>query len=64
MPEYSPYEDEEDDDDDGNLFDLKKLQANLAENINMGYMESVKHLRDMIMSYEWDLHGKELAGRK
>lgn len=28
------------------------------------YMESVKHLRDMLMAYEWDLHGKELAGRK
>jgi hypothetical protein len=40
------------------------LQANLSENINKGYMESVKHLRDMLMAYEWDLHGKELAGRK
>ena len=40
------------------------LQANLAENINKGYMESVKHLREMLMAYEWDLHGKELAGRK
>lgn len=39
-------------------------QANLSENINKGYMESVKHLRDMLMAYEWDLHGKELAGRK
>jgi hypothetical protein len=40
------------------------MQANLSENINKGYMVSVKHLRDMLMAYEWDLHGKELAGRK
>lgn len=43
---------------------ITHLQANLSENINKGYMESVKHLRDMLMAYEWDLHGKELAGRK
>lgn len=43
---------------------MSHLQANLSENINKGYMESVKHLRDMLMAYEWDLHGKELAGRK
>lgn len=41
-----------------------QMQANLSENINKGYMVSVKHLRDMLMAYEWDLHGKELAGRK
>lgn len=61
VPDYDPLSD---DDDDGGIFDLKKLQANLSENINKGYMESVKHLRDMLMAYEWDLHGKELAGRK
>jgi hypothetical protein len=27
-------------------------------------MESVKRLRDMLMAYEWELHGKELAGRR
>lgn len=59
-----PGVDEDDDDDEGGLFDLKKLQANLSESINQGYMESVKHLRDMLMAYEWDLHGKELAGRR
>lgn len=58
------YEFDEDEEDEGGIFDLKKLQANLSENINKGYMESVKHLRDMLMAYEWDLHGKELAGRR
>lgn len=62
VPEYDPYD--EDEDEDGGIFDIKRMQASLSENINKGYMESVKHLRDMIMAYEWDLHGKELAGRK
>jgi hypothetical protein len=51
-------------DEHGGLFDLKKLQSSLSENINKGYLEAVKHLREMLMAYEWHLHGKELAERK
>lgn len=29
-----------------------------------GYLESVKHLRELLMAYEWHLHGKELAERR
>lgn len=60
VPEY----DYESDDEHSGLFDLKKLQSSLSENINKGYLESVKHLREMLMAYEWHLHGKELAERK
>uniref|UniRef100_A0A383W597 Uncharacterized protein n=1 Tax=Tetradesmus obliquus TaxID=3088 RepID=A0A383W597_TETOB len=56
--------DEDDDDEHGGRFDLKKLQTSLSENINRGYLESVKHLREMLMAYEWHLHGKELAERR
>eukprot|EP00878_Enallax_costatus_P001299 GHUV01001445.1.p1 GENE.GHUV01001445.1~~GHUV01001445.1.p1 ORF type:complete len:408 (+),score=98.79 GHUV01001445.1:200-1423(+) len=58
------YDMEDDDEHGGGLFSLKKLQTSLSENINQGYLESVKHLRDMLMAYEWHLHGKELAERK
>jgi hypothetical protein len=27
-------------------------------------MDSVKRLRDGLMTYEWQMHGKELAGRR
>eukprot|EP00882_Tetradesmus_deserticola_P000572 GHRQ01000628.1.p1 GENE.GHRQ01000628.1~~GHRQ01000628.1.p1 ORF type:complete len:417 (+),score=187.10 GHRQ01000628.1:180-1430(+) len=53
-----------DDDEHSSMFDLKKLQTSLTENINRGYLESVKHLRDLLMAYEWHLHGKELAERR
>eukprot|EP00775_Hariotina_reticulata_P012137 gene12137-12275_t len=65
LPAYTFLEDEDEDEDEGGgLFDLKKLQTSLSENINRGYLESVKHLREMLMAYEWHLHGKELAERK
>lgn len=32
--------------------------------VGRGYLESVKHLREMLMAYEWHLHGKELAERR
>lgn len=53
-----------DDFDEGGMFNFKKIQASLSENINQGYLESVKHMRDMLMAYEWHLHGKELAERQ
>jgi len=40
------------------------LQTLLSENINRGYLEIVNHLRELLMAYEWHLHGKELAERK
>ncbi|KAF8055915.1 hypothetical protein HT031_006554 [Scenedesmus sp. PABB004] len=71
---------EDESDEGGGLFDLKRLQSSLTENLNRGYLEararpshapppprplqSVKHLRDMLLAHEWHLHGKELAERR
>eukprot|EP00879_Flechtneria_rotunda_P004147 GHRR01004394.1.p1 GENE.GHRR01004394.1~~GHRR01004394.1.p1 ORF type:complete len:413 (+),score=139.21 GHRR01004394.1:178-1416(+) len=63
LPDYDIYDDGEEGEHTG-LFDLKRLQSSLSENINKGYLESVKHLREMLLAYEWHLHGKELAERR
>jgi hypothetical protein len=43
---------------------LLLLAAAAAAAAGRGYLESVKHLREMLMAYEWHLHGKELAERR
>ena len=57
-------DEDEGEDEEGGLFDFSKLQTQLTESLNSGYLLSTKSLRETLLAHEWEMHGKHTAQRR
>jgi hypothetical protein len=57
-------EGEEGEEEDGGMFDFGKMQTQLTESLNSGYLMSTKSLRETLLAHEWEMSAKHTAQRR